>query len=155
MIQVRKAQDSDLEPLELLFLEVRQKTFFWKPSHLFAIQDFRKDTQGEEVYIAENEHKNLLGFISVWKGDHPFIHHLYVLPSSQKKGVGTLLVRHLFLHFPLPYRLKCLVKNREAIRFYAKTGWNYIEEGEGDDGSYLLLELNCCSSFFTRRTSVI
>ena len=152
MIQIRKAKDSDLSQLELLFLRVRQKTFFWEPAESFKIEDYRKYTENEKVYVAEDQNKKLLGFIAVLEGDYPFIHHLYVSLESQKKGIGTLLIKHLFLHFPLPYRLKCLVSNVEALHFYAKIGFLLVEQGIGESGEYALLELNSCSSLFNSRS---
>ncbi|WP_158219693.1 hypothetical protein [Ideonella sp. A 288] len=40
---------------------------------------------------------------------------------------------------PMPWRLKCLLANTWALRFYAKNGWRELERGEGPDGAFALL----------------
>ena len=38
------------------------------------------------------------------------------------------------------YRLKCLTRNRNALAFYAASGFVTIGEGISDEGAYHLLE---------------
>lgn len=38
------------------------------------------------------------------------------------------------------YRLKCLTRNRNALAFYAASGFITIDEGVSDEGAYRLLE---------------
>ncbi len=141
MIKIRKAKPSDTPQLETLFLITRQHTFHWESPDKFKLQDFKQSTTGETIFVAEDDGA-IIGFISVWEQDAtPFIHHLFVARDHQRKRIGWLLIQHLFSYLPLPYRLKCVAKNKEAIAFYRKTGWIEIGQGIGEDGDYFLLEL--------------
>lgn len=48
---------------------------------------------------------------------------------------------------PRPYRLKCILKNQNAVAFYRKNNWLEVDRGIGEDGEYLLLELPANQSF--------
>lgn len=147
-MKIRKAKPSDTLQLQELFLITRRKTFSWEKPSKFKLLDFKKSTQGESVFVAENPKGKIVGFISVWEKDPPpFIHHLFVHPSEQRKGIGTMLIQSLFPLLPRPYRLKCLVKNQNALAFYLKSKWIEIGKGEEEEGEYLLLELPELSSF--------
>jgi ribosomal protein S18 acetylase RimI-like enzyme len=97
LIKIRKAIESDIPQLEDLFLITRQKTFYWENPAKFKLEDYGQATAGETVFVAEDESGAIVGFISVWVQDHPpFIHHLFVDPNHQRKGIGELLIRSLF-----------------------------------------------------------
>lgn len=141
MFAIRKARALDNHQLEELFLTIRLHTFTWEPPSRFKKEDFEKSTEGEEIFVAE-ESKKIIGFISAWTHDSPcFIHHLFVSPLHQGKGIGKALIKSLFSWLPFPFRLKCLKKNEKALKFYLKNHWIQIEEGMSKDGEYVLLEL--------------
>lgn len=143
MIKIRKANESDTGQLEELFLITRRQTFHWKSPDRFKLEDFKQSTAGETILIAEDENSAIVGFISVWEQDAaPFIHHLFVAPNHQRKGIGQLLLRSLMTQLPLPYRLKCVTQNKSALAFYQSQGWIEIGRGVGEDGDYVLLELS-------------
>ncbi len=142
MIKIRKANSDDTSQLEKLFLEVRQATFTWENSNKFKLEDYRKSTEGETIFLAE-DNQQIIGFISVWEHDSPaFLHHLFISKPHQRQGIGRLLIQSLFSYIPLPYRLKCIVKNENALAFYLKNGWSIAGKGISEDGDYLLLELS-------------
>ncbi len=139
-LRIRRARSGDTPQLEQLFLETRCHTFYWEDPTKFQLEDYQKQTVGEEVFVAEGE--GIIAFISVWTQDRPpFIHHLFVSPDHQRKGVGTKLVHSLATWLPPPYRLKCLAQNLGARIFYKKMGWVGLEEGTSPEGDYILLEL--------------
>jgi GNAT superfamily N-acetyltransferase len=141
MIKIRKASNSDTPQLEQLFLEVRQNTFTWENPNKFKLEDYQKATEGETVFLAEDD-KKIIGFISVWEHDSPaFLHHLFVSKAHQRQGIGRLLIQSISSSIPLPYRLKCIVKNENALDFYLKNNWSIVGKGISEDGDYLLLEL--------------
>jgi GNAT superfamily N-acetyltransferase len=142
MIKIRKARAGDISQLETLFLITRQHTFKWERPDKFKREDFKKTTIGEKVFVAEDKNKMIVGFISIWEKENPpFIHHLFVSPDHQRNGIGELLIRSLLRWLPLPYRLKCIARNKAALCFYQKNGWVEIEEVVSEEGDYLLLEL--------------
>lgn len=86
MISIRKAKESDISQLEKLFLISRQKTFTWDNPSKFKVEDYKKATEGETVFIAENDTQEIVGFISVWEHDaFPFIHHLFISPDHLRR----------------------------------------------------------------------
>ncbi|MCB0327457.1 MAG: GNAT family N-acetyltransferase [Bdellovibrionales bacterium] len=121
-IRLREMIPGDIGQLEKLYLQCRKETFHWIPSETFALEDFRKDTEGEWTLVAEIEGK-IIGFASVWVQDH-FLHHLYIDSQLHSLGVGqALLKRCLTSKLQKPARLKCVVKNTKACKFYEKQGW--------------------------------
>lgn len=142
MITIRKATEADTPQLERLFLITRRQTFHWEKPNKFKLEDYKKETSGETVFVATHDSGEILGFISVYDKDRPpFIHHLFVAPDHQRKGIGELLIKSLYPWLPRPYRLKCLVRNREALAFYRKNHWIEIDCGVTKEGEYLILEL--------------
>src|SRR5579863_1000576 len=124
MIKIRKASESDTRQLEELFLSTRRQTFHWESPDKFKLEDFKQSTAGETILLAEDANAVIVGFISVWDKDKvPFIHHLFVTPNHQRKGIGKLLLQSLMTQLPLPYRLKCVTKNKSALAFYQSQGW--------------------------------
>ncbi len=143
MIRIRKAKKSDLSQLEKLFLITRQSNFYWEKPTTFKLEDYKENTKGETVFVAETVSHKIVGFISIWVHDSPaFIHHLFVSPAYQRKGIGTLLLSHLFTYLAPPYRLKCLVENIQARNFYSKNNWLEVNQGVAIEGAYLVFELN-------------
>ncbi len=92
MITIRKAKKSDTSSLEKLFLTTREQTFHWESPNKFKLEDYKKATDSESVFVAEDDHGTIIGFVSVWEKDEfPFVHHLFVAPEHQRKRVGELL----------------------------------------------------------------
>ena len=142
MIKIRTAETDDIPALETLFLVTRRHTFHWDSPDKFKLEDFKQSTAGETILVAQDDH-TIVGFISIWEKDAiPFIHHLFVSPNHQRRGIGKLLMQSLLARLPPPYRLKCVAKNEGALAFYRKQGWIEIGQAVGEDGDYLLLELN-------------
>ena len=142
MIHIRKAQETDIPRLEELFLITRRQTFHWENPDKFQLEDFKKVTTGETLFVAEDDQGEILGFISVYEQEvPPFIHHLFVAPNHQRGGIGEQLIRSLFPWLPRPYRLKCLLRNHKALEFYLKNNWIALESGDSEEGPYFLFEL--------------
>lgn len=142
MVAIRPLQEVDIPQLEELFLITRRETFYWEKWEKFHLKDFKKETEGECVFVAEDANK-IIGFISLWeKESPPFIHHLFIASEHQRRGVGKLLIESLLSWLPRPYRLKCLARNQGALAFYRKNQWIEIDRGLSEEGVYLLLEYN-------------
>lgn len=121
MIAVRSYVLTDKLPLSQIYLTCRQITFHWIPKETFQLADFEKDTEGESIVVA-TEDSRPIGFVSIWMQDN-FIHHLFVEPQHQGNGHGVLLLNEALKIMGRPARLKCVVKNDKACRFYEKLGW--------------------------------
>jgi GNAT superfamily N-acetyltransferase len=77
----------------------------------------------------------IVGFLSVWAPER-FVHHLYVAPSHQGRGIGRMLIEACAELYGLPLSLECELANRGARRFYERLGWVGGEVGSGPDGEW-------------------
>jgi len=136
--RVRPAVAGDASRLEAIYRECRAEAG-WLPAASRAGADFARDSRGETVLVAVGSDGSPEGFVSVWEPD-AFVHHLYVRRDSRRQGIGGLLLRSLAGRLPMPWRLKCLRANREALAFYAREGWMEVSAGEAEDGPYAVLE---------------
>jgi GNAT superfamily N-acetyltransferase len=121
-ISFRRAEPKDHPTLARIFLEARKSAFIWQDAATFMLSDFEHQTQGEILILAEEENGTVLGFISIWEQES-FVHHLFVDPPFQGRGISTRLRESLRAWLPPPYRLKCLLANTPAHGFYLRRGW--------------------------------
>lgn len=135
-LKIREMQSTDLDQLRHLYKDVRQRTFDWMPEDSFHLHDFDKDTEGEWILVAEINNQ-IIGFAAVWVQD-AFLHHLFLRPTHQRQGVGRKLLDACFAgQLRQPARLKCVIRNTPACRFYEKQGWLIESESlTGPMGSY-------------------
>jgi GNAT superfamily N-acetyltransferase len=97
-------------------------------------REFLNQTRGEEVLIAEADGR-LLGFAAVYRPD-AFIHHLFVEPAFQRRGVGGALLDCALALAGGSATLKCLRRNGGAWAFYARSGWREVEQGADEWGPW-------------------
>lgn len=138
-MEIKPYSSDVLAAVSALYLKARVSTFSWLDTRGYTLSDFERDTEGERILVAFMEGQ-VIGFIAIWEPDH-FIHHLYVSPEYQGKGVGTRLLaeaRSLYGHL----RLKCMVKNEKAVRFYASHGFIQLGKGTDHAGDYFLMGFN-------------
>lgn len=128
----------ELECLWRLFNAARADHPCFGPQ-AWSLMRFRGATQGEALLVARTG-DTLAGFAAVWEPDR-FIHHLYVAPEAQRRGVGRALVDACAQHFGRPLSLKCLTANHDARRFYRATGWREGQCHTGPDGPYVVCVL--------------
>ena len=98
---------------------------------------------GESIFVASSQNasgEKIIGFVSVWSAEK-FIHHLYVDPDCQGKGVATTLIRQCVDVFGYPLSLKCLVTNTTACRYYEASGWQKVRCSSDIDGGAILYRL--------------
>ena len=140
MLEIRPATSDDGPHLSQLFLLVRRQTFPWCSPDSFRLDDFYLETEGETVFVAQEDGCLALGFVSVWTPDS-FVHHLFVAPGQQGRGTGSALLDSLESWLPRPYRLKCLVANSAAFSFYLNRGWKELDRAGCGLDEYAFMEL--------------
>ncbi len=97
-----------------------------------GIRDFREQTFGELLLVTTSK-GDPLGFISVWRPSW-FVHHLFVHPMSQRRGIGRRLLGYVStLAAGHPLSLKCQTENCAAIRFYERYGFQQTDSRGSDE----------------------
>lgn len=140
MLQLVEKNKNHITDLQRIFLEVRQKTFYWLDTRQYNLADFNRETEGEFVLVAVCNNI-VAGFISLWLPGN-FIHHFYIDEAYQQHKIGTKLLEEAIRIMDVPITLKCLEKNIKAIEFYKKRGFVSIGKGISEHGEYLLFALD-------------
>lgn len=133
-MSIEPKSDHDLPGLLDIFNLARKANASF-PDQIHSMDEFLSVIEGEEILVARMA-DDLAGFVSVWTPEK-FLHHLYVSPLFQGRGIGKALVLETVRRFGLPLSLKCIKANTEACRFYEQLGWQVKEEGMGPEGPYL------------------
>lgn len=138
MITIRPAKPSDKDALQRLYEQfLRDEASL--PEEAKQDPDFTAISAGERIMVAESPAGEIVGLVSVWERES-FVHTLCVSDAWQGQGIGTRLLDSLEGWLPKPWRLKCLVANRQALGFYRGRGWRHVKTAMGKQGSYHLLE---------------
>ena len=132
---IELAQFADMSALCSLCNQARATNGSF-PETAFCSSQFIKSVEGERILVARVDGE-IAGFASVWEKDS-FLHHLYVLPKYQRKGVGNALLEECLSQFGSPMSLKCIEANIVARHFYETLGWHAAEKAEGPEGRYIL-----------------
>jgi GNAT superfamily N-acetyltransferase len=137
-IRIRTFAKRDRPALRALFVASRNAAFTWAAPGTHRLEDLDTVTAGEIVLVALIDHEPV-GFASIWEPDS-FLHNLFVHPTCQRRGVGRALLAACAPYFRSTATLKCLKRNRAAMRFYRAHGWSVRGEGKGAGGAYFVLE---------------
>ena len=135
-MEIVQFDEADRTALSTLYDEVRLRTFTWVEQSKLAPGTFDHDTRGEYILVAKVG-GIVAGFVAIWKPDS-FIHHLYVLPGFQDRGVGKRLIEAGVEQCRTQPTLKCFEANLRAIAFYTKNGWTEKGRGVAPEGNYIL-----------------
>lgn len=112
----------------------------WLPPASRVRINFEEDTKGERIFLIHAPGGPPLGFAAIWEPEN-FIHHLFIHPEHQGRGLAPRLLAYLEGQILRPWRLKCTLANTRAHRFYLANGWQEKETAVGVDGPYVLMEL--------------
>jgi GNAT superfamily N-acetyltransferase len=85
----------------------------------------------QDVVVADDDGR-IAGFVAM-AGD--VVHHLYVHPAHQRRGIGGALLEEAKRRMPGGFRLWVFQRNENARRFYERHGLVAIEltDGQGND----------------------
>jgi len=143
-MNIRAFEEEDRSKLREVYLLGRKHLFSGKSPATFELEDFDQSVGDEELWVAECD-DDAVGFISIWAEDN-FIHNLFVHPEYMGKGVGSALLEKGLARIGRPATLKCLVKNREAVNFYASRGWRIHAQDAGSQGEYYVFRIGAKTS---------
>lgn len=137
MFTVRPATADDLPALQAIFSQCISEAS-WLPEPAKQDPVLADVSRGETVHVAATDAGVVVGFVSVQVAE-PFVHHLYVHPAARGMSVGKVLLASLQTWLPLPWHLKCVSRNVEALKFYRRLGWEESGSGESEHGAYVVL----------------
>ena len=132
-MKIRPAKSTELDVLLDLFNSSRAGVACYSGKDAGSTE-FAALVEGEQIHVAVPE-GTIVGFVSVWVADR-FIHHLYVSPQYQSRGVGSALLEACAAMYGHPLSLKCDTLNHQARRFYRNKGWLPQETGVGENGPW-------------------
>jgi N-acetylglutamate synthase-like GNAT family acetyltransferase len=92
----------------------------------------REMARGVVFRVAEQD-KRLSGVIGIQdKGDVALVRHAYVVPTTQRRGVGTALLRHVEGLVDKPILIGTWAAASWAIAFYRRNGFTLVSSDEKD-----------------------
>ena len=88
--------------------------------------------RGVEFWVGEQEGR-LLGLMGIQdKGDVALVRHAYVVPTTQRSGVGTTLLRHVESLVDKPVLIGTWAAASWAIDFYRRNGYAVVSSQDKD-----------------------
>ncbi|MDR3516418.1 MAG: GNAT family N-acetyltransferase [Azospirillaceae bacterium] len=128
---VRPATQGDGARCAEIYLVARRLAFSWHDAETFALEDFHRAIEDQEVWVADR-HGVVVGFVSFHRPEN-LIDNLFIDPPWQRQGLGSRLLETAHTMLGDPARLHCLIANRPARAFYERNGW--VAERSNRDGT--------------------
>ena len=100
----------------------------WHEPYMPKDELVREIAQGVIFWVAEEEGV-LLGVMGIQdKGAVALVRHAYVAPTTQRKGVGTRLLRHVQSLADKPILIGTWADASWAIEFYRRNGFTRVPD---------------------------
>ena len=135
-MQIRRSDDDDLPRILAIINEAAQAyrgvipVDRWHEPYMPAEHLAREIADGVEFRVAE-EDGELLGVMGLQdRGDVLLVRHAYVVPGTQRKGVGTALLRHVERLATKPILIGTWASATWAIEFYRRNGFDVVPDDE-------------------------
>ena len=133
-MEIRRAREDEIELLTRLFIRARnQMEYLPQVPDEAAVPIAKRIREHEEVWLAE-EDGNLLGFLGIEHStnlDAPVLEKIYIEPTEQNRGVGTLLLEKAKELRPQELYLWVFQKNDGARRLYERHGFQLVKLTNG------------------------
>ncbi len=102
----------------------------WHEPYMTMSELEREIAQGIIFWVAEEE-GHLLGVMGIQdKGAVALVRHAYVRPTTQRKGVGTNLLRHVESLACKPVLIGTWADASWAIEFYRRNGYTVVSDSD-------------------------
>ena len=133
-IELRSATPDDMGTLTEVFVQARKIAMPYLPS-LYTDAEVSYWLENivppvSRLIVARKVNVGLVGFSAIRDGQ---LDHLYVRPSSQGCGVGTLLLTDAMGNSPAGLRLHVFQRNIKAREFYERNGFRLVELRDGSE----------------------
>jgi ribosomal protein S18 acetylase RimI-like enzyme len=137
LVKVRKAGVEDLEVINELAEEMHKYLAglygLKLSSEELEEEHFDEEELGENVYVAESEENNIIGYVSFskreneWAGPHYEVEHIVVAEKYRGSNVGKMLFSIVFERAKreeVNITTGTLARNEGALKFYEVLGLN-------------------------------
>jgi N-acetylglutamate synthase-like GNAT family acetyltransferase len=131
-MRIRQADDSDLTQVLAIINEAAQAyrgvipADRWHDPYM-PEQELRHEIGNGVTFWVAEEDDRLLGVMGLQdKGAVALIRHAYVAPTTQRKGVGTTLLRHVEALAGKPVLIGTWADASWAIDFYRRNGFTVV-----------------------------
>jgi N-acetylglutamate synthase-like GNAT family acetyltransferase len=104
----------------------------WHDPYMSADELETEIAEGVVFWVADQDGQ-LLGVMGIQdKGDVALVRNAYVVPGTQRSGVGTLLLRHVEGLVDKPILIGTWAAASWAIEFYRRNGFSMVTKNEKD-----------------------
>ena len=132
-ITLRQATNADGPAIAALFLASRRDALPYLPE-LHTDEDtldhFSNVVPARCAVWAAEEGGRLVGFMA-WNAETQHVDHLYLMPGSYRRGIGTKLLDKANTLAQDKIQLYAFQKNARARAFYERQGFTAIAFGDG------------------------
>jgi len=133
-MRIRESEQADLTEIFAVINEAAQAyrgvipIDRWHEPYMPMSELEREIAQGIIFWVAEEE-GHLLGVMGIQdKGAVALVRHAYVRPATQKKGVGTKLLRYVESLACKPVLIGTWADASWAIEFYRRNGYTVVSD---------------------------
>lgn len=133
-MRIRESEQADLAEIFAVVNEAAQAyrgvvpIDRWHEPYMPMSELEREIAQGINFWVAEDE-GHLLGVMGIQdKGAVALVRHAYVRPTTQRKGVGTKLLRHVESLACKPVLIGTWADASWAIEFYRRNGYTVVSD---------------------------
>jgi len=138
MMTIRRIRDADLDAAFAIVNDAAQAyrgvipADRWHEPYMPRAELESEIARGVVFWVAE-EGGRMLGVMGFQdKGDVALIRHAYVIPTVQRKGVGSKLLRHVEALADKPVLIGTWAAASWAIDFYRRNGYTVVSSTDKD-----------------------
>lgn len=138
MVTIRRSEESDLPAVLAIINDAAQiyrgviPADRWHEPYMPREDFTREIAHGVEFWIAEEDGR-ISGVMGIQdKGDVALVRHAYVVPTTQRSGIGTRLLRHVESLVEKPILIGTWAAASWAIAFYRRNGFVVVPDGDKD-----------------------
>lgn len=135
MLLIRRSLAKDLRVMLAIVNDAAQAyrgvipTDRWREPYM-SFDELEKEIAAGVIFWVAEDQQPLLGVMGIQdKGEVALVRHAYITPSSQRKGVGTKLLRHVeALTGSKPVLVGTWADASWAIEFYCRNGYSVVSK---------------------------
>ena len=135
---IRKSVETDLAAILAIVNDAAQAyrgvipADRWHDPYMPAVELEKEIAEGVVFWVAEQDGR-VLGVMGIQdKGDVTLVRHAYVASTTQRSGLGTMLLRHVEGLVDKPILIGTWTDASWAIEFYQRNGFTVVPNTEKD-----------------------